>query len=440
MNLRGIQVESVDETVAKGTGILPGDRILRVNGNVVEDELDYRFHAAGGRAEVEVQVARGADSRLLALPRQRVSSLGFAPMRSRRCRNRCLFCFVDQLPDGLRPSLYVKDEDYRFSFLYGNYVTLASLKDEDLDRICRLKLQPLYVSVHATEHKVRNFLLGRKASREIVETLRILADAGITVHTQVVLCPGINDGAVLDRTLQDLAGLYPAVRSIAIVPVGLTRYRTEKGLWPLRGVRRKEAEEIIFKIDKLQVLFKQKYNDRLVFLADEFYVQAGHPFPAAREYQDFPQWENGVGMVPIFYGQWAKRRRKKTTWVPKRPPHCLIVTGESAYSYLRPYVQWLQAALGGSLSLVAVQNRFLGRGVNVAGLTAGRDIITQIRPRLRRGSTLLVPDVMLNLDEKRFIDDLSLGEIAEALSVRVEEFPPDPAGFEKILRKHTRRL
>jgi NifB/MoaA-like Fe-S oxidoreductase len=169
-------------------------------------------------------------------------------------------------------------------------------------------------------------------------------------------------------------------------------------------------------------------------------VQAGHPFPAAREYQDFPQWENGVGMVPIFYGQWAKRRRKKTTWVPKRPPHCLIVTGESAYSYLRPYVQWLQAALGGSLSLVAVQNRFLGRGVNVAGLTAGRDIITQIRPRLRRGSTLLVPDVMLNLDEKRFIDDLSLGEIAEALSVRVEEFPPDPAGFEKILRKHTRRL
>ena len=440
MNRRGIRVESVDEAVAKGTGIRPGDRILRVNGNVVEDELDYRFHASEGRPEVEVQVARGADSWLLGLTGRDVSSLGFAPMRSRRCRNRCIFCFVDQLPDGLRPSLYVKDEDYRFSFLYGNYVTLASLKGEDLDRICRLKLQPLYVSVHATEHKVRNFLLGRRASREIVETLRILADAGIALHTQVVLCPGINDGAVLDRTLQDLARLYPAVRSIAIVPVGLTRYRREKGLWPLRGVRRKESEEIIFKIGKLQALFKQKYNDRLVFLADEFYVKAGHPFPPAREYQDFPQWENGVGMVPMFYGQWEKRRRKRTTWAPKRSPHCLIVTGESAYSYLQPYVQWLEAALGGCLTLVAVKNRFLGRSVNVAGLIAGRDIITQIRPRLRRGSTLLVPDVMLNLEEKRFIDELSLAEIAEALSVRVEEFPPGPAGFEEVLRKHTRIL
>jgi len=440
MNRRGIRVESLNEALAGKTGIRSGDRILCVNGNPVEDELDYRFHAVGDGAEVEVLVARGGEPRVVKLKREGVSSLGFAPMRSRRCSNRCLFCFVDQLPDGLRPSLYLKDEDYRFSFLYGNYVTFASLKDEELDRICRLKLQPLYVSVHATEHRVRNFLLGRKASREILGTLRILADAAITLHTQVVLCPGINDGSVLDRTLQDLAGLYPAVRSIAIVPVGLTRYRRERGLWPLRGVQKKEAERIIFKISKLQKLFKEKYNDRLVYLADEFYGRAGHPFPPAREYQDFPQWENGVGMVPMFYGQWEKRRRRKTTWAPKRSPHCLIVTGESAYPHLQPYVQWLEAALGASLSLVPVQNRFLGRSVNVAGLIGGRDIIRQIRPHLRRGSTLLVPDVMLNRDENRFIDDLSLGEIAEALSVPVEEFPPDPDGFEKVLRKHTRRL
>jgi putative radical SAM enzyme (TIGR03279 family) len=440
MNRKGIRVESLDETLAKDTGIRPGDSIFCVNGNPVEDELDYRFHAVGDGAEVEVQVARGGDPMVVNLKREGVSSLGFAPMRSRRCRNRCLFCFVDQLPDGLRPSLYLKDEDYRFSFLYGNYVTFASLKHQDLDRICRLKLQPLYVSVHATEQKVRNFLLGRKASREILGTLRILADAGITLHTQVVLCPGINDGSVLDRTLRDLAGLYPAVRSIAIVPVGLTRYRREKGLWPLRGVRKNDAEKIIFKIGNLQELFKQEYNDRLVYLADEFYGKAGHPFPPAPEYQDFPQWENGVGMVPMFYEQWEKRRRKKTTWASKGSPHCVMVTGESAYPYLQPYVQWLEAALGASLSLVPVQNRFLGRSVSVAGLIAGRDIVRQIRPHLRRGSILLVPDVMLNLDENRFIDDLSLGEIAEALSVPVEEFPPDPVGFEEVLRKHTRRL
>ena len=165
-------------------------------------------------------------------------------MRSRRCRNRCLFCFVDQMPDGLRESLYVKDEDYRFSFLYGNYVTLASVKDEELDRICRLKLQPLYVSVHATEQRVRNFLLGRKTSRHIMDTLRVLAEGGITLHTQVVLCPGINDGSVLEKTLRDLASLYPAVASIAIVPVGLTRHRKRKGLWPIRGVRKNEANRI----------------------------------------------------------------------------------------------------------------------------------------------------------------------------------------------------
>jgi putative radical SAM enzyme (TIGR03279 family) len=334
----------------------------------------------------------------------------------------------------------VKDEDYRFSFLYGNYVTFASLKDDDLQRICRLKLQPLYVSVHATDHEVRNFLLGRKASREIVGTLRILADAGITLHAQVVLCPGINDGGVLDKTLEDLAGLYPSVRSIAIVPVGLTRYRSEKGLWPLRGVRNRQAELIINKIGKLQRLFKARYNDRLVYLADEFYGQAGHPFPPAREYQDFPQWENGVGMLPMFYGQWEKRRRRMTTWAAKGSPHCLIPTGELAYPYLKPYVEWLEAALGASLSLVPVQNRFLGRSVNVAGLIAGRDIIRQVRTHLRRGSTLLVPDVMLNREGKRFIDDLNLGEIAEALSVPAEEFYPDPAGFEEVLRKHTRRL
>ena len=440
MHRKGIRIEHLDAGVAKDTGMRPGDRVLSVNGNPIEDELDYRFHALGDGAEVEIQRAGAGDPRVVKLASEGVSSLDFAPMRSRRCRNRCIFCFVDQLPDGLRPSLYLKDEDYRFSFLYGNYVTFASLKDRDLDRICRLKLRPLYVSVHATEHKVRNLLLGRKASRDIVGTLRILADAGITVHTQVVLCPGINDGSVLDKTLQDLAELYPAVASIAIVPVGLTKHRRAKGLWPLRGFRKNESEKIIFKIGVLQNIFKAMYNDRLVYLADEFYRQAGHPFPPAREYQDFPQYENGVGMVPLFYEQWEKRRRRRAVRTAGRSPHCLIVTGESAYPYLQPYVQWLEALRGTSLDLVPVQNRFFGRSVNVAGLIAGRDIIGQIRPHVRRGSILLIPDVMLNREENRFIDDLTPGEIAEALSVPVVEFSPDPAGFEEVLRKHTRGL
>ncbi len=308
-------MKALDAKVAEETGIRPGDRIRRVNGHPIEDELDYRFHAAGEEgATVEVQGCEGGDCRTLRLSREDVLGVDFVPMRSRRCRNRCLFCFVDQMPDGLRKSLYVKDEDYRFSFLCGNYVTLASVKDEELDRICRLKLQPLYVSVHATEQRVRNLLLGRKTSRHIMDTLRALAEGGITLHTQVVLCPGINDGSVLEKTLRDLESLYPAVASIAIVPVGLTRHRKRKGLWPIRSVRKNESKKLISKIDELQELFKVKYDDHLVFLADEFYRQADHPFPPADAYGDFPQWENGVGMVPFFYQQWERMKRRGTSW------------------------------------------------------------------------------------------------------------------------------
>ena len=439
MHRKGIRVRNLDATVAKVTGIRPGDRILRVNGQPVEDELDCRFYAAGDGAEVEVQGADGRD-RHLKLSREDVLGLGFAPMRSRRCRNRCLFCFVDQMPDGLRRSLYVKDEDYRFSFLYGNYVTLASARDEELDRICRLKLQPLYVSVHATEQHVRNALLGRKTSRNIMETLRVLADGGITLHTQVVLCPGINDGKILEKTVQDLANLYPTVASIAIVPVGLTRYRKRKGLPQLRGVRKHESGKAIRQIEYLQGLFKLKYNKNLVFLADEFYSQANHPLPPARAYGDFPQWENGVGMIPLFYRQWRWRKRRRTPWTLGSSREFVIITGELAYPFLLPYVEWLRATLGAPLHLVPVQNRFFGRSVNVAGLITGRDVIRQIRPRVRHGSILLVPGVMVNREENRFLDGLGLEEIEEALSVTVEKFTPDPAGFEKVLRKHAKGL
>jgi putative radical SAM enzyme (TIGR03279 family) len=344
------------------------------------------------------------------------------------------------MPDGLRRSLYVKDEDYRFSFLYGNYVTLASVRDEELDRICRLKLEPLYVSVHATEQRVRNFLLGRKASRSIMETLRMLAGEGITLHTQVVLCPGINDGKVLEETIRDLVGLYPAVASIAVVPVGLTRYRKQKGLSPLRSVRKEEAKKIVMQIEELQRTCKVKYDKNLVHLADEFYVQAKHPFPSVRDYGDFPQWENGVGMIPLFYRQWERRKRRKGLWAMGNSPEFVIITGELAYPFVLPYVEWLKASRGAPLRLVPLQNRFFGRSVTVTGLVTGRDVVRQIKPHLRPGSILLVPGVMVNREEDNFLDGLSLAEIEDALSVTVEKFNADPVGFEKVLRKYTKGL
>jgi len=439
MNRKGLRVEALDAKVAEKTGIRPGDWIRRVNGHPIEDELDYRFHAAGeDGATLEIQECEWGESLSVRLSREDVLGVDFVPMRSRRCRNRCLFCFVDQMPDGLRKSLYVKDEDYRFSFLYGNYVTLSSVKDEELDRICRLKLQPLYVSVHATEQRVRNFLLGRKTSRNIMDTLRVLAEGGITLHTQVVLCPGINDGSVLDKTLRDLSSLYPAVASIAIVPVGITRHR--KGLWPIRGVRKNEANRLIIKIGELQKLFKVKYDDSLVFLADEFYRQADQPFPPADVYGDFPQWENGVGMVPLFNQQWERRKRRGAPRFKGGTAEFLIITGESAYPLVLPYVEWMRKACGTSLHLIAIRNRLFGRSVNVTGLIAGQDIIRQVRPLLRGRGVLLVPDVMLCREEDRFLDGVSMREIEEALTVRAEKFSPDPMGFEKVLRKCTKGL
>jgi putative radical SAM enzyme (TIGR03279 family) len=271
-----------------------------------------------------------------------------------------------------------------------------------------------------------------------MDTLYVLAEGGITLHTQVVLCPGINDGSVLEKTLRDLAGLYPAVASIAIVPVGLTRHR--KGLWPIRGVRKKDANRIIIKIEELQKLFKVKYDNSLVFLADEFYRQADQPFPPADAYGDFPQWENGVGMVPLFNHQWERRKRRGAPREKRGAAEFLIITGESAYPLILPYVEWVGNASGATLRLVAVRNRLFGRSVNVAGLIAGQDVIRQARPLLNDRSVLLIPDVMLCREEDRFLDGVSMREIEEALTVRVEKFSPDPRGFEKVLRKCTKGL
>jgi putative radical SAM enzyme (TIGR03279 family) len=339
------------------------------------------------------------------------------------------------MPEGLRPSLYVKDEDYRFSFLYGNYVTLASARDDELDRICRLKLRPLYVSVHATDCEVRNFLLGRKKSRSILETLRVLAAGGITVHAQIVLCPGINDGAVLEKTVLDLASLYPAVASIAVVPVGLTKYRKSRGLRPLRGIQKGEAIEIINKINILQQEFKLKYDAFLVFLSDEFYRLANCPFPPAESYGGFPQWENGVGMVALFNQQWEKRRRGGRPGKGGRSRECVILTGESAYPVVLPYVEWLNSTTRAVLRLVEVRNRFFGRSVTVTGLLTGRDVIGEMRSRVRPGTPVLVPDVMLGQQEDRFLDGVTMKEIEDTLSVPVVKFTADPRGLERVLEK-----
>jgi len=411
-----------------------GDRILRLDGQAVEDELDFHFLLPPDRVRLEILRSGETLPRILRLSEEEARRLFFEPMRPKRCRNRCVFCFVDQLPPGMRRTLYVKDEDYRLSFLYGNYVTLSALSDAELERIVRMRLSPLYVSVHATDPEVRNLLLGRRSSRDILETLRALARGGVVVHTQIVLCPGINDGEVLKRTVEDLAALHPAVASIAVVPVGRTRFRKKPERVRIEAFSSRYCKKIIREIEILQGRLKQQYHTMFLYLADEFYLKAERPFPAYRHYNDFPQWENGVGMLPLFFRAWKKGRRR-AAWPPGRHSRLVAVTGELAYPHLRAYVEALRTLRGIPVELVPVANRFFGRQVTVAGLVTGRDIVKNLRGILTAGSVLLVPEVMLNHDNRKFLDDLSLQDVGAALGVPVFCFRPDPTAFEKTLEK-----
>ncbi|MDD3295329.1 MAG: DUF512 domain-containing protein, partial [Geobacteraceae bacterium] len=348
---QGIVIEYLEPgSIGVEMDIEPGDRLLSINGHRIRDIIDYGFYSDDDELVLEIEKP-GGDIWEVEIERAEGESLGlrFAAPRPSRCSNACLFCFVDQLPGGLRRSLYVKDEDYRLSFLYGNFVTLSSLSREALNRIRRQRLSPLYISVHATDSRLRGELLGHRERRPIMERLRELADAGITMHTQVVLCPGRNDGRHLEETVRDLAGLYPQVASLAVVPVGLTRYRDS--LAELCPVTRKYAAEFIAHWQPVARALASRLGAPFLFLGDEFYLKAGSPFPAIEEYGDFPQLENGVGMVPLFL---EDASHVLSMAEPMKPVRVAAVTGISASGVVTDFLGRLSLKTGIRFSTVAV--------------------------------------------------------------------------------------
>ncbi|MEI6306610.1 MAG: DUF512 domain-containing protein, partial [Deltaproteobacteria bacterium] len=328
------------ETVAPGSaaceqGASSGDRLLSINGHPVRDLIDYSFHTSDAR-ELRLSLAKAnGDLRELTIDRKEGESLGinFVPPEPCRCRNNCVFCFVHQLPKGLRKPLYVKDEDYRLSFLNGNYVTLANLKPTELRRIIQQRLSPLYISVHSTNTALRGQLLGVHGIPPIIEQLRRLASARITMHTQVVLCPGLNDGAELEQTVADLAGLYPAVQSLAIVPVGLTSHR--RGLPALTPVDAAYARKFIETWQPRAMTLKKRLGEPFLFLADEFFLKAGITFPPFRQYGDLPQIENGVGLVPLFLWE-ATQVLRRAKFIGNF--RMTVVTGVSSYGFVSEFL------------------------------------------------------------------------------------------------------
>jgi len=414
-------------TIAEELGIQPGDQLLAVNGEPVNDLLDYlleepaeSLHLAIKRADGdlwELDIEHDSDEPL---------GLGLPHPEPKQCGNNCIFCFVHQLPRGMRRTLYVKDEDYRFSYLYGAYVTLTNLSAADLQRILRKQLSPLYVSVHAADPELRQKLLG-KAVEDVMPLLQTLVDGGIAIHTQVVVCPEINDGAQLARTCYELAALAPGVKSLAIVPVGLTGHRQR--LPALRTQTRQEAIELVEWVEARQAEFLPQLGTRFIFAADELYLKAGRPFPELSTYEALAQIENGIGLIPQFRVQAAE---VIAAAMALTLPPVSLVTGVSAAAEIRAFASLLAAKSGLDLRVHVVENRFFGGFVTVAGLLTGQDLAEQLAAQ-PLGEILLVPDVMLREGEELFLDNFSLSELEDRLGVQVEVVAPDPWGVWDIL-------
>jgi putative radical SAM enzyme (TIGR03279 family) len=417
---RGVEIsEVVPESLGAEMELEAGDRIIKVNGRVVRDYLDFRFHTAGETDLVLEVRKKNGDDWELELERGEGEDFGltFEHIVPRQCANACIFCFCNGNPADARPSLFIKDEDVRLSFLYGNYTTLTSITEDEMNRIVEQRLSPQYVSVHATDLDVRAYLLGIDKERADISTkVARLLEAGIEVHAQVVLCPGINDGAVLRKTIFDLAAEYPRITSVAIVPLGLTRYNTDARL---TAVTPEFCRQVIEQVNEIQQELKARLGTNFALLGDEIYLRAGRAIPATSHYGDYPQIEDGVGMVRAFVKEFARvtKRIESDSSANLRHKSGTILTGTLFAPVLRKLVQKLNQQFGSQLIVEPVENGYFGGDVSVAGLLTGRDLLSA-RERVK-GDFVLIPRQMLKSDEEIMLDGMRIGEVAHGLGVPV---------------------
>jgi putative radical SAM enzyme (TIGR03279 family) len=396
--------------------VRPNHTLISINGQPVQDDIDFRFRIADETVELVFETAGG--ERLvfnINFSSGDEAGLTFEEPPIKTCNCNCIFCFVHQQPKGMRKALYVKDEDYRLSFTHGNFVTLSNATDDDLKRMVAQRLSPLYISVHATDDSLRRSMLRNEKLAPILPRLRYLADNGIQLHTQVVLCPGINDGVHLNQTIKELALLYPGVQSLAVVPVGLTRYRER--LPRLRPYTSAEATEIINEVETSQLIYRESLGTRLVWAADEFYIQAGRDFPSQSSYEEMPQFENGVGMVREFVTRFNRRRSRLRNVKSRRT--ALFLTGHSAFPFWRSHLlPYLQKKLRLRIRVEPTENRFWGETVTVSGLLTGQDLLHAVRSCGKDADVIVLPPNCLNRDDL-FLDNLSLEQFRQTLDKAV---------------------
>lgn len=410
----------VPGSIAEEMEIEPGDYLVSINDEEIKDILDYKFQIFdeyitlviekknGEEWDLEIEKEANEDLGII-FPEQLIE-------KPRSCANKCIFCFMDQLPDKVRNTLVFKDDDFRLSFITGNYVTLTNSGYKDLDRIIRYHLSPINISVHATDPEVRSMMLNNKTAYKVMEYIKYLTEHDIKINAQIVLCPNINDGKVLDKTIKELSEYAPNLQCIAIVPVGLTKYR--EGLYPLTVFDKEGASRTIDQINGWQAKFREKYGFNLVYLADEFYVKAEREIPEFKDYDDFPQLGDGIGMLAYFkknFDSYLKRfKPRKVNKVVS------IASGKIVYNFMRARMDKLEKKFEGlKINLYPIENTFFGPEITVTGLITGGDLITQLKDK-ELGEYLILCGDMLKDDADIFLDDVTLDEVKEKLNIEIK--------------------
>ncbi len=415
-------------------GIKAGDRLIKINSHIIDDVLDYRFYITDEKLELQIETKSGKIRNVKIRNRQGGEiGLSFATYlmdKQRRCANNCIFCFIDQLPEGLRESLYFKDDDSRLSFFFGNYITLTNLGQKDIDRIIKMHISPINISVHTTNPELRVQMMGNKRAGKVLDYIKQLADAGIELHTQLVLCPGYNDGEELTRTLNDLGKLYPSLKSIACVPVGISCHRD--GLTELHDYTKEQALDVISRINIYNDEFLCYNKTNIAYASDEFYIKAGLSMPDASRYGDFDQLEDGVGLWTMLRDEFYEACENFSYNAESR--RVTLATGVAAYPLIKELCDKAEEVCKGlNTNVIEVENKLFGNKINVAGLICGEDFYNALK-NVDLGEELLIPAVSLRHEGDMFLDDVTVEELSRRLNIKVTPVKND--GYE-LLNKIT---
>lgn len=410
---------------AECAGISPGDTLISLNGEEIMDVLDYRFYQDSSKVTVEYLSASGKPKKVK-IKKGEYDELGmlfdtYLMDEKHSCRNKCIFCFIDQLPPGLRESLYFKDDDSRLSFLFGNYITLTNITEHEIERIIKLHISPINISVHTTDPELRVKMMTNKNAGKVLSLLERFSSAGITVNCQLVLCPGYNDGAALEKTLRDLTALEN-IGCIAAVPVGLTRYR--EGLAKVEPFDRETAAAVIDIMERFGDECMERFGERKVYPSDEFFLLAERKIPPVEYYGEFSLLENGVGLWALLKSE-VEDALGETEMLPETERHITIATGESAFGLLKEIAEKSEGLCPGlQCRVIAVKNNFFGGKITVSGLVTATDLYDQLKD-IELGDELLIPSCMLRAEGDLFLDSISIDELAEKLNIKITPVPND---------------